>query len=119
MTINLPDLAAMSAFGARIAEQLTFLSAGAYRFTAEARTETGDPAARMVWTLACASGGRVLASVPAGNPSATSNTWTTISARIDVPEGCPAQWLRLETRAADRRYPTVVWFDLIAISPVS
>jgi len=102
---------------ARIAEQLTFLPAGSHRFVVEVKAETGDPAARLAWTLACASGGRVIASVPAGGPNPAPSTWTTISARIEVPEGCPAQWLRLVTRADDRRAPTVVWFDRISISP--
>lgn len=102
---------------ARIAEQLVFLPAGVHRFTAEVRSETGNPAARLAWTLTCVTGGREFASVPAGPPAAAPNAWTTISARIDVPAGCPAQWLRLETRAADRRSTTVVWFDDIVISP--
>jgi tetratricopeptide (TPR) repeat protein len=102
---------------ARIAEQLTFLPAGPHRFVAEVKSETGDPAARLVWTLACASGGRAIASAPAGRPNAAASTWTTVSARIDVPDGCPAQWLRLETRADDRRSPIVVWFDRVRISP--
>ncbi|WP_305759929.1 lipopolysaccharide assembly protein LapB [Brevundimonas sp.] len=99
-----------------VAEQLTSLAPGAYRFTAEVRTETGNPAARLAWTLYCATGGAV-ASVPAGVPNATPNAWTTVSARINVPDSCPAQWLRLETRAGDRRSRTVVWFDRIEISP--
>ncbi len=102
---------------ARIAEQLTFLSAGSYRFLAEVRIESGDPAARLAWTLTCATGGPAIASTPAGGPNAEPNTWTAFSARIDVPAGCPAQWLRLETRADDQRSPTVVWFDRINISP--
>lgn len=103
---------------ARIVEQLTFLSAGPHRFVAEVRTMTGDPAARLAWTLACAPGGRPVASAPAGRPDMALDAWTTLSARIEVPAGCPAQWLRLETRAADRRAPVVVWFDRISISPV-
>lgn len=102
---------------ARIAEQLTSLAPGAYRFSVETRNETGEPAARLVWTLTCGAGGAPIAVVPAGQETPPRNVWATLSARFVVPEGCPAQWLRLETRAADRRSPTVAWFDKITISP--
>ncbi|WIY70087.1 hypothetical protein KB221_03455 [Aquidulcibacter paucihalophilus] len=101
-----------------IAEQLTSLPPGLYRFAAEVRSETGNPTARMAWTLSCASGGVVLADVPAGHSRATANAWATLSGRFEIPDTCSAQWLRLETRADDRRSPTVVWFDRITISPV-
>ena len=101
-----------------VTEQLTSLPPGAYRFAAEVRTEAGDPAARLAWTVSCAAGGAEIASLPAGAPGAAPNTWATLSGRFEVPTNCPAQWLRLETRADDRRSPTVAWFDRITISPV-
>lgn len=101
-----------------IAEQLTSLAPGAYGFSAEVRIESGDPTARLAWTLSCATDGGQFASMPAVAPDAAPGTWTTLSGRLDVPGNCPAQWLRLETRAGDRRSPTVVWFDRIVISPV-
>lgn len=102
---------------AQIIEQLTSLPPGAYRITAQVRTESGDPATRLAWTLACATSGGGIASVPAGARSAAANGWTTLSGPVEIPTGCPTQWLRLETRAADRRAQTVVWFDEIVISP--
>ena len=99
-----------------VAEQLTSLPPGSYRFTAQVRTETGNPTDRLAWTLSCATGGGPIASVTAGAPNAPPSAWTTLSGRFDIPNTCPAQWLRLETRAADRRSPSVVWFDRIAIS---
>lgn len=102
---------------ARIAEQLTLLDPGSYRLSAEVRTETGDPAARLTWTLTCGYGTRVIASLPAGAPAAAPDGWTAISGRFEVPAVCPTQWLRLDTSAADRSSPTVVWFDRIRISP--
>lgn len=99
-----------------IAEQLTALAPGSYRLTAGVRTETGDPTARLAWTLACATDGSVIASVPAGVPGAATNTWTALSQQFDVPSDCPAQWLRLQTRADDRRSSTVVWYDQVTIS---
>lgn len=100
-----------------IGEQLTYLAPGRYRFTAAVRSETGNPAARLAWTLSCATGEGQKVSIPTAAPGAAANTWTNLSGQFDVPSDCPAQWLRLETRAADRRDPTAVWFDRIAISP--
>lgn len=102
---------------APVAQQLTFLTAGAYRFSAEARTEAGD-AARLAWTLVCVPGGRGITSFPAGTANSTRTAWATLSAEFHVPTNCPAQWLRLETRAGERRAPVVVWFDRIEISPL-
>lgn len=101
-----------------VAQQLTFLPPGAHRFTTEVRNETGNPGDRLAWTLTCASGGAAIASAPVGTANAGPNVWTTLSSRFEVPSTCPAQWLRLETRADDRRSPTVVWFDRLSISPV-
>jgi hypothetical protein len=101
-----------------VAEQMVYLAPGAYRLTAAVRTETGDPAARLAWTLSCATtGGGVKGSVPAGAEGASVSTWTNMSGQFEVPSGCPAQWLRLETRADDRRAPTLVWFDRVRLSP--
>ncbi len=100
-----------------VAQQLTSLPAGAYRFDAAVRTEAGNPRARLAWTLTCATGGSALASLPAGAPSDAPSSWTGMSGRFQVPTNCPAQWLKLETRASDRRDPTVVWFDGIKLVP--
>lgn len=103
----------------KIAEQLTMLPPGSYRLVAEVRVEAGDPEARLAWTLTCAYGGGAIASVPGGAKGGRLDGWVNMSGRLEVPENCPAQWLRLETRAADRRSPTVVWYDRIVISPGS
>lgn len=100
-----------------VMEQLTFLQPGTYRFRADVRIETGEPTARLAWTLTCASNGNSFASVPAGAPKAAPNAWASLSGQVQVPNACPAQWLRLETRAADRRSPTVIWFDNVTVSP--
>lgn len=102
---------------ARIAEQLILLSPGSYRLSAAVRAETGDPAARLAWTVTCGYRTQVIGSFPAGPGAGAPDTWSAISGRFEVPAACPIQWLRLETRAADRRSPTVVWFDRITISP--
>ena len=100
-----------------IAEQLTYLKPGAYRFTAAVRSETGNTTARLAWTLSCATGGGQKVAVPTVASATGTNTWTNLSGRFQVPPACPAQWLRLETRAGDQRAPTAVWFDRIVISP--
>lgn len=101
-----------------IVEQLTTLSPGSYGLTAEVRSEAGDPAARLAWTLTCVTDGGAIASVPAGARDAPRNRWTRLSGQFQVPADCPAQWLRLVTRADDRRSPTLVWYDRVTISPV-
>ena len=100
-----------------VAEQLVYLAPGSYRLTAAVRTESGNPADRLAWTLTCATaGGGERASTPAGARGAPTDAWTTLSGRFEVPANCPAQWLRLETRAADRRDPTLVWFDRVRLA---
>jgi len=101
-----------------IAEQMVYLAPGTYRLTAVVRTESGNPAARLAWTLSCATvGGGIKASTPAGPPGSATNAWTAMSGRFEVSASCPAQWLRLETRADDRRDPTLVWFDQVKLTP--
>lgn len=102
-----------------VAEQLTYLTPGAHRFTAAIRSETGNPPARLAWTISCVTGGGEKVSIPTQAPGAAANTWANLSGRFEVPSTCPVQWLRLETRADDKRAPTAVWFDRIVISPAS
>lgn len=102
---------------ATVAEQLIFIPAGSHRFTAATKIEAGDPANRLAWTVTCQSG-ELLATIPGAAAAAEPNAWTSISASLDVPATCPAQWLRLVSVPADQRSPTVVWFDKINISPV-
>lgn len=101
----------------RIAEQLMFLAPGRHRLTAEARTEDGDPGARLAWTVTCAPGDREILAAPSTPSAAT--TWTPVSAEFTVPQDCPGQWLRLETRADDRKAPVVAWFDRVAVTSFS
>lgn len=102
----------------RIVEQLTTLPPGSHLFTADVRSEAGDPDARLAWTLTCVAGGRAITSIPVVARDAAQSKWTTLSGRFQVPEGCAAQWLTLETRGGDRRSPTVVWFDRVSVSLV-
>lgn len=100
----------------RIAEQLMFLRPGRYRLSAESRAEEGDPAARLALTVTCAPGDLQILSTPAAAPGA--QVWTPFSATFTITSGCPAQWLRLETRAGDKREQTAAWLDKVAIAPL-
>lgn len=100
-----------------IAEQMVFLLPGSYMFSAQAKVEAGDPGARLEWTLTCTAGSGTTTSMTAGPPTPAPQGWTRLSGRFEISERCPVQWLRLETRATDRRSPTAVWYDQIAISP--
>ncbi len=102
-----------------VVEQLTTMAPGNYRFSAEARIETGDPATRLAWTVSCVSAGNVVATLPASSPGTVPGAWKAFSGRFNVPQNCPAQWLRLVTRGDDRQAQTLVWFDRISISPDS
>ena len=99
----------------QIAEQMMFLPPGRHRLTAQTRAETGDPGARLAWTVTCSPGDLVILATP----SASATVWTPQSADFTVPQACPAQWLRLETRGDDRRSPVVAWFDRVAVTPLS
>lgn len=100
-----------------IVEQLTSLSPGPYVFSAEVRTEAGHPETRLAWTLSCAPRDNAKTSAPAGIAGGRAGSWTILTGLLEVPDDCPVQWLRLETRAADRRSRTVVWYDRITIAP--
>lgn len=105
--------------GGTIAEQLVNLAPGSYRLSTEVRSESGAPDARLAWTLSCAAGGgSAISSLSVSTPSAAPGSWTTFSGQFDVSSSCPAQWLRLETRAGDRRSPMVLWFDRVTVSPI-
>lgn len=105
---------------ANMARQRTFLAKGRYRFRAESRTEAGEPAERIAWTLTCAPDGETLATVFAiPGRSAPDGEWATSTTDFSVPDSCPSQWLELRGLPLDRRTPMVVWFDQIAISPLN
>lgn len=103
----------------RLARQRTFLAPGRYRFQAESRPESGDPAGQMEWTITCATGGADLASVAAVPASRPANPgWTASSAEFSVTAACSSQWLELRGLAGDEDAPIVAWFDRVAIISV-
>ena len=101
------------------ARQRVFLSPGRYRFRAGSRTESGEPAGRMAWTLTCDPGGQSLLTASAVATGASSRQgWTPSTMDFSVPQGCLSQWLDLHGRPLDNRSPMVVWFDQIVVIPV-
>lgn len=102
--------------GAVLARQQTFLAPGRYRFGVTSRVESGDQADLMEWTIACASGGDPVLSVPAlSGTDSSSNAWLASTAVFSVNADCPSQWLELRGRPLDSRTPTVTWFDQVSI----
>ena len=80
-----------------IAEQMMVLPRGEYRLSGRVWLEGGDPDGRLVWTVQCEGGPRLLlASVEA--PKGAAGAWTSFEAAVVVPGDCPAQRLRLEAR---------------------
>jgi hypothetical protein len=104
---------------ANFARQRVFLDPGRYQLQARSRTESGDPAGRMEWSLTCDPGDTSLLSGSAVPTSRTSNgAWSQSVMNFSIPQGCHSQWLNLRGRPLDHRSPMVVWFDQIAVTPV-
>lgn len=101
---------------ADIARQRVFLAPGRYQLRAKSKTEAGEPAGRLAWTLTCDPGGPSLLSAPAVTVAgARTRTWTQAAVEFSVPQDCPTQWLELRGQPLDRRAPMVVWLDQISI----
>ena len=100
---------------ATMARQRTFLSAGRYRFGFQSRTELGNPADRMVWTITCADAAEPVLAIPAIRDTQPGSRWGASSANFFVPNGCASQWLELRGNPLDTRAPMVAWFDRISI----
>ena len=104
---------------ANFVRQRVFLSPGRYRFRAGSRTEAGEPAGRLEWTLTCDPGGQSLFTAGAvGARPSSREGWTPSTMDFSVPQGCLSQWLELRGRPLDSRSPMVVWFDQIVVTPV-
>lgn len=98
-----------------IAEQLTFLPPGQYRFQVSWRQESGEGADRMAWAITCESGGPSRFPPPVAAPAADSRAWTQAVAEFSIPQGCPSQRLVLRGHPKAYRSPSVMWFDKIVI----
>jgi hypothetical protein len=100
---------------ATMARQRTFLSAGRYRFGFQSRTELGNPADRMVWTITCGDAAEPVLTIPAIPNTQSPRRWAASSATFLVPDGCASQWLELRGSPLDTRASMVAWFDRVSI----
>ena len=101
---------------ASIARQRVFLAPSRYRLRFKSKTEAGEPAGRMAWTITCDPGAQSPLSASAVRVTdARNRAWSQSAVDFSIPQGCPSQWLELRGLPLDRRAPMVVWFDQIAI----
>jgi hypothetical protein len=101
---------------ARFPQQLIVLAPGRYRLSGEALTANTESAGSLQWNVACVEG-PILGS---WRTIDTNLAWRRFSVDFDVPpEGCKAQWLVLKPNREDRRTTVEVWYDKLAISPLS
>ena len=114
------DSALRAQFGsyssAPLAEQLTRLRAGRFRFSGQERSEAGDTGARLSWVVYCLeSGEKIGESQIATIPGETG--WKPFSFTFEVPtRGCSAQWVRLIPTPGERRTTVVGWYDRFSIT---
>lgn len=101
---------------ATMARQRTFLSAGSYRFGFQSRTELGNPAHRMAWTITCTDSEEPVLLLPTIPDQRSRSRWAASTANFFVPSGCASQWLELRGNPLDSRAPMVAWFDRISIT---
>jgi hypothetical protein len=99
-------------------EQLVVLAPGSYRLSGRFYDEGGAGAQPLAWTVACEGAQAPLATAPA--PAGPSGGWRPFSVDFSVPAAsCPAQTLRLKVTPGDVRQDIEVWYDDLAIAPIS
>jgi tetratricopeptide (TPR) repeat protein len=102
----------------KVADQFIQLEPGAYRLSGEARRESGELAGRLAWRVICFETDTIVAE--SLSAAWSSDAWTGFRADFVVPPtNCSAQWLRLEPVSANARSQMAVWYDRLAITPVS
>jgi hypothetical protein len=98
-----------------LASQLLVLAPGRYRFAFTVDAGTTDNAARLGWTIACATGAKpVLASARI----AAAASRRRLATEFTVPLGCPAQTLTLVGEAGDLPAPTTVTVRDLDLRPL-
>lgn len=97
-----------------IAEQLLLLEPGQYVLSSDQVIDSPTDTMRLAWTIRCADTGSLL--TDSSLPSGEVGEEATLRAEFDVPHGCAAQWLRLESRSNDRRYTATVTITRVALS---
>lgn len=98
--------------------QRLLLPPGAYRFSAQIRTEELQGDQGLIWTVRCGSAaGEMLAH---GNSLAGTAPWQRHTFDFVVPDDCALQWLALEAPpgiAAGSRRGGTLWIDDVALDP--
>lgn len=96
--------------------QLLLLAPGRYRFESLVKLDELHNDRGLVWEIACAEDGRVIASSAA---LAGTAPWHELAFDLAVPTAdCQAQWLRLRLPAriaAEQRIAGAIWFDQLRI----
>lgn len=95
------------------ASKLFVLTPGIYQLLTDVRGAGGTAPERLTWTLQCAVSSRILAQM---DVTPTAEGRRSHAAQVVVPAGdCPAQWLRLEMRAAEGPNPSEAWIDKLQV----
>jgi hypothetical protein len=98
--------------------QLIVLAPGAYRLSGRMLDAGGAGAPGFVWRVICPAGADPLAEAPA--PQGAAGQWRAFSVDFTTPAaGCPAQLLDLAVERGDVPKDITVWYDDLAISPVT
>lgn len=103
---------------ANLVEQLILLEPGRYVLSAAQTLDGPAEETHLRWTIRCADTNEVVLdhSLPGGAASET----LTVRAEFQTPaDACAAQWLRLETRPADRRFTTSLTISRVLISRIT
>jgi hypothetical protein len=92
--------------------QLLALPAGRYRLEGRARTENLQTSRGLAWSVACAEGGKPIASTSAFSGN---HAWRAFTLDLEIPaEACGGQWLRLQLPAripSEQYIGGTIWFD--------
>jgi hypothetical protein len=99
-----------------LAYQMVQLKPGRYRFSGQARVESGEAGDRLTWAVTCLESAQVLTP----RIRLSGEAWRPFAAEFSVPaENCTAQWVRLEPLPSHRRATVVAWYDRLAITSIN
>lgn len=99
-----------------VIEQMVLLKPGRWQVSGRVRLAQG-PQEGLAWALACATSGSELGLIPM--QTGARGAWTRFTGLIDVPEACPAQYLRLVTLPRSHAETIEVWIDNVTAAPMT
>ena len=98
--------------------QLIVLPPGSYRLSGRMLDASEGGASGFAWRVLCVDSPAPLARAP--EPAGPTGQWRTFSAGFSVPaSSCPAQLLDLDANEGDLPKEMTLWYDDLAIAPVS